>query len=250
MIKCSLEFKNDDFVLKTFKLCKEFGKSKAVSDLDLNIPKGIIYGLIGPNGSGKTTTIRMLVGLLRISSGSAMLLGEKVPIVKQISNVGYMPQEIAVYSDLTVYENLSFFAHLYSLKREKFQQMADELLKMTDLYSRRDSLIQELSGGMKHRVSLACSLIHDPELIFLDEPTVGVDPELRVGFWDYFDNLKRKGKTIIMTTHYMDEAMRCDLVGMRLGELIAEGTPDELIDRAKVKNLEEAFLRYSGRQNK
>jgi ABC-2 type transport system ATP-binding protein len=225
------------------KLTKNFDGLTAVSNLDMRISKGTLYGLIGPNGSGKTTTIRMLVGLLKATSGEATILGEKIPIRKNIARISYMPQETAVYSDLTVYENLETFAGLYSMDKESFARREDELLSMIDMVDRGDSLVSQLSGGMRHRTSLACSLIHDPEIMFLDEPTVGVDPELRVGFWKYFSDLKANGKTIIITTHYMDEANRCDIVGMmRMGRLIAEGTPKELLKATKTQDLESAFL--------
>ena len=228
------------------RLTKTFGGLTAVSNLDMSISKGTLYGLIGPNGSGKTTTIRMLVGLLKQTSGEATILEEKIPIKKNIAKISYMPQETAVYSDLTVHENLEMFAGLYSMDKESFLRRENELLSMTDLVERKESLVSQLSGGMRHRTSLACSLVHDPEIMFLDEPTVGVDPELRVGFWKYFSDLKAKGKTIIITTHYMDEANRCDIVGMmRMGKLIAEGTPRELLRSTDTPDLESAFLSYA-----
>ena len=231
------------------KLTKVFDGLTAVSNLDMSISKGTLYGLIGPNGSGKTTTIKMLVGLLKATSGEATILGEKVPIKKNIARISYMPQETAVYSELTVHENLEMFAGLYSMDKESFARRENELLSMTDLDERKDSLVSQLSGGMRHRTSLACSLIHDPEIMFLDEPTVGVDPELRVGFWKYFSDLKAKGKTIIITTHYMDEANRCDIVGMmRMGRLIAEGTPKELLKSTNSPDLESAFLAFAKRK--
>ena len=230
------------------KLRKEFDGLVAVDDLDMRIGRGLLYGLIGPNGSGKTTAIKMFVGLLRPTSGQAHLLGEKVPIRRNVHRIGYMPQELAIYPDLTVHENLELFAALYSMKDSDFQESEREILKVIDLGERRDSLVSQLSGGMKHRTSLACALIHGPELVFLDEPTVGVDPELRVGFWRYFQDLKAAGRTVILTTHYMDEAVRCDVVGMmRGGKLIAEGAPKDLMARAGTADLESAFIEYSRR---
>ena len=232
--------------VETSKLRKEFAEIVAVKDLDLRVKKGVLYGMIGPNGSGKTTTIKILMGLQRPTSGSASILNERTPIKRNISRIGYMPQEMAVYNDLSIHENLQLFAELYSVKKEVFVKRERELIEMVDLVERKDSAVSQLSGGMRHRVSLACTLIHDPEVLFLDEPTVGVDPELRVGFWDYFSKLRQKGKTIIMTTHYMDEAVRCDIVGMmRGGKLIAEGSPAELMRATSAKNLEDAFLSYS-----
>ena len=237
-----------DAAIATKKLRKLFDDLVAVAGLDLRITKGTLYGMIGPNGSGKTTTIKMLVGLLRPTGGSAFILGEKVPIKTNLPKIGYMPQEMAIYTDLTIHENLELFSRAYSMPWEEFERREMELLKMVDLEARRDSLAGQLSGGMKHRVSLACALIHDPQIVFLDEPTVGVDPELRVGFWNYFNKLKATGKTIIMTTHYMDEASRCDVVGMmRLGELIAEGAPNQLMESASTGSLEDAFLKFARR---
>ncbi len=234
---------DDGSVVRTRGLSKNFASLEALVKLDLEIPKGCVYGMIGPNGSGKTTAIRILNGLLKASSGRAWLLGEAVPVSSNIHRIGYMPQEMAIYMDLTVLENMKLFAGMYSLGGERFTERAGVLLDMIDLEERGDSLVAELSGGMKHRVSLACALIHDPELVFLDEPTVGVDPELRAGFWDYFSYLKRAGKTVVLTTHYMDEAIRCDRVGMmRLGRLIAEDTPDGLMASTGTNNLEDAFL--------
>jgi len=237
-----------DMPVRTRGLRKEFGELIAVAGLDLRVNRGLLYGLIGPNGSGKTTAIRMLVGLLKPTGGEAHLLGERVPVRGCRARIGYMPQEMAIYSELTVHENLELFAGLYSMDRTVFENRERELLGMIDLKDRMHSLASQLSGGMRHRVSLACALIHDPELVFLDEPTVGVDPELRVGFWQHFRSLKSAGKTIVLTTHYMDEAVRCDVVGMmRAGRLIAEGTPKELMGRAGATDLESAFMEFSRR---
>jgi ABC-2 type transport system ATP-binding protein len=238
--------RTSSYTVRTEHLRKEFDGLVAVDDLNLRVKKGILYGMIGPNGSGKTTTIKMLMGLQRPTKGGCSILGECVPIRENIARVGYMPQEMAVYNDLSIHENLQLFAELYSVPKDVFAKMEKDLLAMVDLSDRRDSAVSQLSGGMKHRVSLACTLVHDPEVLFLDEPTVGVDPELRAGFWTYFGRLKERGKTIVMTTHYMDEASRCDAVGMmRAGRLIAEGTPDELMAETSTDNLEDAFLTYS-----
>jgi ABC-2 type transport system ATP-binding protein len=243
-LKRALEAEGD--AIHAQKLRKEYDELIALDDLDLRIPKGLLYGMIGPNGSGKTTTIKLLVGLLKATAGKAFVLGEKVPIKDNIQRIGYMPQEMAIYTELTVHENMELFAELYSVEKSTFAKREKELLSVIDLYDRRDSLTSQLSGGMKHRVSLACALIHDPEVVFLDEPTVGVDPELRVGFWKHFAELKARGKTIVLTTHYMDEAVRCDIVGMmRLGKLIGEGPPKQLMDATSTNDLESAFLTYA-----
>ncbi|MBU1159407.1 MAG: ABC transporter ATP-binding protein [Candidatus Thermoplasmatota archaeon] len=236
----------DGRAIVTRQLRKEFDDLVAVDDLDLTIGKGTLYGMIGPNGSGKTTTIKMLVGLLKPSSGTAEVLGERIPLKGRISDIGYMPQEMAIYTDLTVSENLQLFGSIYSMGQERLLERQEELLSMVDLSDRGDSLASQLSGGMKHRVSLACAMMHDPEVLFLDEPTVGVDPELRMGFWHHFDDLKARGRTVVITTHYMDEAVRCDIVGMmRQGKLIAEGSPRDLMDRSSTSNLEDAFMAFS-----
>lgn len=228
------------------KLRKAFDDLVAVDDVDLRIGRGVLYGMIGPNGSGKTTVIKMLVGLLRPTSGKATVLGERVPVKAHIGSIGYMPQDLAIYPDLTVHENMELFAKLFSVDDETFKAREQALLSIIDLDRRKNSLVSQLSGGMKHRASLACALIHNPELVFLDEPTVGVDPELRAGFWKYFAELKANGKTVILTTHYMDEAVRCDIVGMmRNGKLIAEGTPDDLMKASGTRDLESAFLTFS-----
>jgi ABC-2 type transport system ATP-binding protein len=241
-----VEIGEEATVLETASLRKEFPGLVAVESLDLKIGRGALYGLIGPNGSGKTTVIKLLVGLLRPTSGSAQILREKIPIRTNRPSLGYMPQEMAIYNDLTIHENLEFFGGLYSMSKVALKKREQELLCMVDLESRRDDLVAHLSGGMKHRISLACALIHDPSVLFLDEPTVGVDPELRVGFWQFFHKLKVEGRTVILTTHYMDEAVRCDIVGMmRNGRLIAEGSPAELMQRSGTKNLEDAFLSFS-----
>lgn len=240
----------DDAIIWTEKLRKEFDGLVAVDALDLRIRKGTLYGMIGPNGSGKTTMIKMLVGGLRPTGGSARVLDEDVPLRTRVKDVGYMPQEMAMYTDLTVSENLELFGALYSMEPAKYAERAEALLSMVDLDSRKDSLVSQLSGGMKHRASLVCAMVHDPQVLFLDEPTVGVDPELRAGFWQYFSELKAAGRTVVITTHYMDEAVRCDQVGMmRQGRLIAEGRPDELMCQASAGNLEDAFLEFSRRDS-
>jgi ABC-2 type transport system ATP-binding protein len=227
-------------------LSKAYGSVAAVDHLDVAIDAGEIYGLIGPNGAGKTTLIKMLVGILRPDSGNALVRGHSPsdPVVK--SQIGYMPQETAVYPDLTVRENLRFFADVYGLERKDTEDRVRRVISLIDLAGKADAVASELSGGMRHRLSLACSLLHDPLLLFLDEPTVGVDPELRVSFWAYFKDLAKEGKTILISTHYMDEAANCTRIGMmHLGRIIADGEPARLVEQASQSNLEDAFLHYS-----
>ena len=231
-------------------LTKTFGSFTAVDHITLTIHKGEIFGLLGPNGSGKTTTIKMLCGLQRPTSGSASVLGKPIHTKAVMQQIGYMPQETALYSDNTVHENLEFFAGIYGLSKERFRTQEERLLGFVNLEQWCDSLVSTLSGGMRHRLSLACALLHEPQVVFLDEPTVGVDPELRVRFWEFFNTLSQQGVTVVITTHYMDEADRCTRVGLlRQGVLIAEGNPHDLRRTTGTTSLEEAYLRLAGRQS-
>jgi ABC-2 type transport system ATP-binding protein len=238
-------------VIETEKLTKKFGNFTAVQTLNFAVNEGEIYGLIGPNGSGKTTIIKMLCGLLKPTSGSAKVLGKMVPCNAIMKDVGYMPQESAVYIDNTVHENLLFFGGIYGMSKEQIFKREQEMLEFVDLVDWRDSLVSTLSGGMRHRLSLACALIHEPRLVFLDEPTVGVDPELRATFWGYFETMAKKGITILITTHYMDEADHCFRVGLlRQGVLIAEDKPQNIKQSTGKSSLEDAFLALAGRKGK
>jgi len=238
-----------DHAIETCSLTKKFGDFTAVDNLNFQIRKGEIYGLLGPNGAGKTTLIKLLSALLVPTSGEAYVLGNKIPDKKIASTIGYMPQETALYVGLTVHQNMKFYAKLFGINKSEFISKEKDLLEFVDLYLWRNELVQNLSGGMKHRASLACTLIHNPPVLFLDEPTVGVDPELRISFWNYFNRLKDEGITILITTHYMDEARRCDRVGfMSKGKLIAESTPEELLARAGTDSLEDAFLEFSRKE--
>lgn len=234
------------YVIRTAALTKKFGDFTAVDKLYLNVKEGEIYGLLGPNGAGKTTAIRMLTGLTKITSGEAFIFDKRVPNASILPYIGHMPQDTALYLGITVHQNLQFFGEIFGLENGVIKKRERELLKFIDLEKWRDEQIQNLSGGMKHRVSLICTLIHEPKLLFLDEPTVGVDPELRESFWSYFHKLRDSGKTILMTTHYMDEARHCDRIGfMRNGRLIAEGTPNKLLEISKTSSLEDAFMKFS-----
>ncbi|HQF17223.1 MAG TPA: ABC transporter ATP-binding protein [Methanotrichaceae archaeon] len=219
------------------KISKRFGKLQVLKNLDIKIPNATTYCLLGPNGSGKTTFIRAIVGLIGLDGGDLRVLGEPVKGVAGLySRIGYMTQHKALYPDLTLQENLEFFAGLYGIRGLAARKRIDELLDMVDLKPHRGRLAGDLSGGMYQRLSLACTLIHEPELLLLDEPTVGVDPRLRQTFWDYFNRLTSQGATILITTHLMDEAERCRLVGyMRDGRLEAQGSPDELKSLAGLK---------------
>ena len=236
----------NEYAILTDKLTKKYGDFTAVNNLNFKVKKGEIYGLLGPNGAGKTTIIKMLSSISNPTSGEAKVLGEKIPDGQIASKIGYMPQETGVYLGLTVDQNMKFYGRVFNLEKEEMEKREEELLKFVDLSDWKYEMVENLSGGMKHRVSLACTLIHQPELLFLDEPTVGVDPELRVSFWNYFNQLRESGVTILITTHYMDEARHCDRIGfMQRGNLIAEDTPSELLKQSGKDSLEDAFLEFS-----
>jgi len=231
-------------VLETRGLGRRFGRIRAVEDVNLTVRAGETYGLLGPNGSGKTTLIRLLLGLLRPTAGRAIVLGSPMPDKRVLAHVGYMTQTEAVYQELTVLENLLFFARVYGVR--SCQRLWD-LLELVNLTDRAHDTVSTLSGGMRRRVSLACALVHDPQVLFLDEPTVGVDPELRAAFWKHFYRLNDQGVTIVVTSHVMDEAERCHRLGlMRAGRLLDEGSAEELRQRTRASTLEKAFLAYTG----
>jgi ABC-2 type transport system ATP-binding protein len=232
-----------DPVIRASDLHKHFGALRAVDGLDLAVGAGEIYGLLGPNGSGKTTLIRLLIGLLRPTSGGVALLGRPMPDKPVLAQVGYMTQATALYEDLSARENVTFFAEMSG---GTSRARVDEVLALVGLADRSTSLVRTLSGGMKQRLSLACALVHQPRLLLLDEPTVGVDPQLRVVFWAYFRRLAAEGVTLVISSHVMDEAERCDRLGfMQYGRLLAEGPAAELRARAGTATLEEAFLHFA-----
>jgi len=223
-------------------LKKRFKERQALAGLNLSLEQGQIYGLIGHNGAGKTTLIRILCGLLRPDEGEAHMLGWRVPSFRIQSQLGYMPQEIALYPDLTVMQNLEFFGDLYDLPQEQIRERADSLFEIVRLQEQRHQVVGTLSGGMQRRVSLCVSLLHKPRMIFLDEPTVGVDTKLRRAIWEHLEQLASADVTIFVTTHLMEEASRCHKIGLLYqGQLLTEGTPQELLTRTGTKTLEEAF---------
>jgi ABC-2 type transport system ATP-binding protein len=232
-----------DFSIETVGLSKAFGAIRAVAELDLRVQAGEIYGLLGPNGSGKTTLMRLLVGLAKADSGEARVLGRRMPDRGLLAEVGYMTQAEALYSDLTARENVLFFAALSGVRTASWIGAA---LELVELQARANDLVGSLSGGLRRRVSLACALVHRPRLLILDEPTVGVDPQLRVAFWEHFRRLADGGTTLVISSHVMDEAGRCDRLGfMREGRLIAEGSPEQLRQRSGMTDLEQAFLKFA-----
>ena len=220
---------------------KQFGRQRALDSVTLRVRRGEVYGLLGPNGAGKTTLIRSLVGLVAPEAGTVSVLGQRMPQLEVLAHIGYMTQQAALYPDLSAEENLHFFGAIYG----RVHGVRDAL-DFVDLWDRRKSVVSTLSGGMRTRCSLACALVHKPDLLLLDEPTVGVDPQLRVQLWDRFRKMAAGGTTIVVSSHVMDEAERGDRLGLiRFGKLLAEGTVAEIKAKAGADRLEDAFLRLS-----
>jgi ABC-2 type transport system ATP-binding protein len=239
-----------EFGIVTHGLRKVFGKLVAVEGLDLEVRRGEIFGLLGPNGSGKTTAIRMLTGLLPPTSGSATVVG--VDVVKSPElvrrRIGYMSQRFGLYDDLTVEENIQFYAGLYGIVGEENRQRVAVQLTEYRLTERTGQLAGTLSGGWKQRLALACTTTHEPDLLFLDEPTAGVDPASRRLFWELIGRRAAAGTTVVVTTHYMDEAERCQrLAFLSRGHLIGVGTPKEITARFGVPTVEDVFIELQQR---
>jgi ABC-2 type transport system ATP-binding protein len=233
-------------------LTKKYEDNLAVENLSLQVGKGELFGLLGPNGAGKTTTISIICGLIKPTSGTVKIYGYDVikeqQKVKEL--IGVCIQETAIYPYLTGIENLALFGNLYAMNKKTIKERSTLLLTKMALKEDAKRLAAKYSGGMKRRLSLALALIHDPQIAFLDEPTVALDPQSRHAVWDFIKEQKTKGKTIILTTHYMEEAEElCDRVGIiDQGKLIALGTPEELIAKNNVKNLEDVFIELTGRK--
>lgn len=226
-------------------LTKRFGDFIAVNNVSLTVGKGEIFGFLGPNGAGKSTTIRILCGLLGPTSGDAKVAGFQVSTepesVKQ--HIGYMSQKFSLYDDLTVEENLEFFSGVYGVAAEKRQQRIAYALEMAGLSARRDSMTRLLAGGWKQRLALGCAILHEPPVIFLDEPTSGVDPIARRAFWDLINDLSHAGQTVFVSTHYMEEAEYCHrLALMYRGSIIALGAPADLRDQMRSEALPEPTM--------
>jgi ABC-2 type transport system ATP-binding protein len=234
---------NGEAIIDVHGLTKRYGERTVVDHIDMRVAQGRIYGFLGPNGSGKTTTIRMLCGLLTPDEGEGTCLGFDVrrDAQKIKRQVGYMTQRFGLYDDLSIEENLYFVARVYEIagRQEKVTATLDSL----GLASRREQLAGSLSGGWKQRLALAACLLHDPKLLLLDEPTAGVDPKARREFWDHLHELAGKGMTVLVSTHYMDEAERCDeLAFISYGKLLAQGTAADLVAQTGRPTLEDAFI--------
>lgn len=228
-------------------LTKRFGKLTAVDHIKFEVPEGKIFGFLGPNGSGKSTTIRMLCGVLTPTDGTASVLGFdiKKDSEKIKQNIGYMSQKFSLYDELTVDENLDFYAGIYGISKKDRKERKKGIIAMAGLTGREKTMARNLSGGWKQRLALGCALIHKPKLLILDEPTAGVDPVSRRIFWKMIYELSRNGITVLVSTHYMDEAASCDLLAFIFNsKIIASGTPKELIEAEQVNNLEDVFIRY------
>uniref|UniRef100_A0A7C5VZ88 ABC transporter ATP-binding protein n=1 Tax=Thermomicrobium roseum TaxID=500 RepID=A0A7C5VZ88_THERO len=224
-----------------------FGPLRAVDRISLVIPRGVVYGVLGPSGSGKTTFLRMVVGALRPSEGRLFVFGREMPDRRVAARIGYMPQAPALYPDLTLRENLRFFGAVYAVSRRELEQRIEDLATQLDLLAWLDHQLYRFSTGMLQRASLAVALLHEPELLVLDEPTVGLDPLLRRALWQHFRALAARGTTLLISTHIMDEADRCDLLGiLRDGRLLASDTPAALRALTDQRTLEDAFLTLAG----
>lgn len=227
---------NDEFAIQATDLRKVFGETVAVDAISLRVRKGEIYGLIGPDGAGKSTTIRMLATILEATSGEGTVAGydirRQAESIKE--HIGYMPEQFTLYRDLTVMENLNFFAELFGVSAREKRERTQQLLQFSRLTNFTDLRAENLSGGMKQKLALACTLIHEPEILFLDEPTTGVDPVSRRDFWRILSDLHARGVTMFIATPYMDEAERCNTIAfMEGGQMIVEDTPANIKSRLK-----------------
>jgi ABC-2 type transport system ATP-binding protein len=233
--------------IEAVQVSKAFGKKKVLDQISLTVKKGEIFGLLGPSGSGKTTLVRLITGLDVPDQGSISLLGVQMPKLSVLGLIGYMAQSDALYGELTAQENLEFFSSLYGLHGAALKQRIQEVAGLVKLSGDLKKPVQLYSGGMKRRLSLAVALMHKPEVLVLDEPTVGIDPVLRKSIWDELDNLRKSGVTILVTTHVMDEAEKCDRLAMiRDGRIIALGSPEQLRTDSHTSTMEEAFITYGG----
>ncbi len=229
------------------KVNKYFGDKHVLKDVSLSVPSGCIYGLLGPSGCGKTTTVKIIAGISESTSGETYVLGEKMPQLSIMNEIGYMAQSDALYMMLSAADNLEFFATIYGMKRNEYKKRMLEVMELVNLADDLNKPVYTVSGGMKRRLSLAMAILHNPKVLILDEPTVGIDPLLRQDIWKELYSMSNNGVTILVTTHVMDEAVKCDRIAMmRDGTVIAQGTPSELQEKIGASSIEEAFIYYGG----
>lgn len=233
-------------------LTKKFGDFTAVNNVTFSVKRGEIFGFLGPNGAGKSTVIKMLCGILEPTSGSGSVGGYDIrkesEKIKEI--IGYMSQKFSLYEDLTVLENLNFYAGIYQVPQKTRQKRVTEMVEMAGLLGRENEITGNLSGGLKQRLALGCATSHNPKILFLDEPTSGVDPISRRNFWRLIYKLSQEGTTVLVTTHYMDEAEHSNTIGMISDGQIADiGTPKELKNKYSKNTLEEVFMHLLGKRN-
>lgn len=240
-----MNMNGNNTAVKVSALEKKFGKFIAVNRINFEVSKGEIFGFLGPNGAGKSTTIRMLCGIITPTSGSGSVRG--FDIIKQQNsikeNIGYMSQKFSLYEDLTVEENINFYAGIYKVPKDKLSERKKWVQELANIKDLKNSLTKTLSGGWKQRLALGCAIIHQPDIIFLDEPTAGVDPISRQNFWSIIKGMAKEGKTVFVTTHYMDEAENCNRIALIYkGSIIASGTPHELKTKFMKEDVLQVFV--------
>jgi ABC-2 type transport system ATP-binding protein len=229
------------------KVNRFFGSAHILKDIDLRVPYGEIYGLLGPSGCGKTTMVKIIAGILEATSGETRVLGESMPRLRLMNRIGYMAQNDALYAALSAEENLRFFGAVYGIRKSELRRRVAEVMELVNLTTDMKKKVRDYSGGMKRRLSLALALLHEPPVLLLDEPTVGIDPLLRRDIWRELHRLAGQGVTVLVTTHVMDEAGKCDhLAMMRDGSLLAQGSCEDLLTGVGAATIEEAFLYYGG----
>ncbi len=231
------------YALEVKELAKIINERILVDRISFNVEEGEIFGLLGSSGSGKTTTFRMLTGLMAPSSGSIKYFGKKFEKQNTLKDIGFVTQDDSIYPGLTIAQNIEYFGAIYKVKKDEIKTRMEKILEKMELLERKDSLASELSGGMRKRLNIAVSIIHNPKIIFFDEPTVGLDPSIRKGVWSAIESLNKEGKTIILTSHYMDEVERlCKRVGiMHRGKMVARGSVDEIKKKYGIKQMEDVF---------
>lgn len=237
-------------VIQVCDVSKNYGSQQVLENISLNVEKNEIYGLLGPSGAGKTTLVKMIAGIETPTKGSIKVLDTPMPNLHNMTRIGFMAQSDALYVELSGQENLEFFASIYGLKGTKQKERIQHAASIVNLTEFLKKPVHQYSGGMKRRLSLAAALLHEPEILILDEPTVGIDPVLRQSIWNELYKLSDAGTTILVTTHVMDEAEKCGQLGMlRDGRLIASGSPQQLKDSTASATIEDAFLYYGGTHN-